>query len=172
MKELEEEKVPQLAQEKEKEKEKDKEEEKQLLVVEEEKPVEPNQDMLNQLIMMGFALEFAKKALIKVKNESVAAALDAIEDIQTKAKEVIIAKETAVSAKKQKILSWICQLCTYINPEGKATCEMCTYPVPQSSIIEEKNEDDILKEKEDAEAKKRIEEDTKYKEEEMKRTKE
>ena len=42
--------------------------------------------MLNQLIMMGFGLEFAKKALIKVKNESVPAALDAIDEMQSKDK--------------------------------------------------------------------------------------
>ena len=38
--------------------------------------------MLEQIVMMGYGPLTTKKALIKVKNESIIAALDAIEDIQ------------------------------------------------------------------------------------------
>lgn len=37
--------------------------------------------MLNTLMMMGFGVEVSKKGLIKVKNESVPAAIDAIEEM-------------------------------------------------------------------------------------------
>ncbi len=47
-----------------------------------DKPVEPNTDFLNQLVNMGFIAEFAKKALIKTKNESLSSAIDAIMEIQ------------------------------------------------------------------------------------------
>jgi hypothetical protein len=33
------------------------------------------------MIMMGFGLEISRKALIKVKNESISAAIDAIEEL-------------------------------------------------------------------------------------------
>lgn len=42
----------------------------------------PNQQMLDELTMMGFSVELIKKALIKVKNASMEAALDAIMEIQ------------------------------------------------------------------------------------------
>lgn len=44
----------------------------------EDKPVEPNLEFLWQLKDMGFPEDLAKQALIKVKNESVAAAVGAL----------------------------------------------------------------------------------------------
>ncbi len=44
--------------------------------------MEPKEDFLLQLTGMGFSLELSKKGLIKVKNESVAAAVEAIMEIQ------------------------------------------------------------------------------------------
>ncbi len=44
-------------------------------------PIEPKEDLLSQLVLMGFPMEISKKALIKVKNESVVAAVDAVMEI-------------------------------------------------------------------------------------------
>jgi uncharacterized UBP type Zn finger protein len=51
----------------------------------EEKPLEPNKEFLWQLKDMGFPEELGKRALIKVKNESVAAAVEAAVTLQAEA---------------------------------------------------------------------------------------
>ena len=55
---------------------------------EEVKPAElvPDQTMVNQMIAMGYGVNIAKKALLAVKNESVPAALDVMEQIMTEEK--------------------------------------------------------------------------------------
>ena len=127
-------------------------------------PTEPNEDFVNQLLMMGFSLIQAKAALIKCKNESVAMAIETIMEMQAteqakKPKEVEMIKKT-------KIQSWVCTICTYINPEAKASCEMCGQPPPLSAFVEVKSEDDIKKEKEELEKKQKEEEDKVRQEEE------
>ncbi len=42
--------------------------------------------MVNQMIAMGYGVNIAKKALLAVKNESVPAALDVMEQIMTEEK--------------------------------------------------------------------------------------
>mmetsp|Transcript_19576 Transcript_19576/g.30141 ORF Transcript_19576/g.30141 Transcript_19576/m.30141 type:complete len:91 (+) Transcript_19576:2528-2800(+) len=44
----------------------------------EEEKVEPNKDFLKQLEDMGFAEDLSKQALIKVKNESITAAVEVV----------------------------------------------------------------------------------------------
>ena len=44
--------------------------------------MKPDIGMLEQIVIMGYGPSIAKKALITVKNESIIAALDAIEQIQ------------------------------------------------------------------------------------------
>ena len=100
--------------------------------------------------MMGFGLETAKKGLIKVKNESVSAAIDAIEEITKLEKD----KEPKLPVKKMKIISWQCPTCTYINAEGKEICEMCTSGVPDQYRIPDNDEEDIKKQKDEEEKKK------------------
>lgn len=61
------------------------------------KPVElvPDQAMIDQMVVMGYALSLVKKALIAVKNESVAAAIDMIDQIITEEKKkklVVVAR--------------------------------------------------------------------------------
>lgn len=46
----------------------------------------PDQSMVDQMVIMGYALSIVKKALIAVKNESVAAAIDMIDQITTEEK--------------------------------------------------------------------------------------
>jgi hypothetical protein len=51
--------------------------------------------MIDQMVAMGYALSLVKKALIVVKNESVAAAIDMIDQImaeEKKKKLVIVAR--------------------------------------------------------------------------------
>ena len=51
--------------------------------------------MIDQMVAMGYALSLVKKALIVVKNESVAAAIDMIDQIMTEEKKkklVIVAR--------------------------------------------------------------------------------
>jgi uncharacterized UBP type Zn finger protein len=79
------------------------------------KPVElvPDQGMIDQMVAMGYALSIVKKALIAVKNESVAAAIDMIDQIMTeekKKKQVIAARE------------WSCPACTYYNKADNESC--------------------------------------------------
>lgn len=61
------------------------------------KPVElvPDQALIDQMVVMGYALSLVKKALIAVKNESVAAAIDMIDQIITEEKKkklVVVAR--------------------------------------------------------------------------------
>jgi uncharacterized UBP type Zn finger protein len=47
-----------------------------------EEVVAPKEEFLTNLLMMGFNIDISTQALIKVKNESVAAAIEAVIEIQ------------------------------------------------------------------------------------------
>ena len=65
--------------------------------------------MLEKILVMGYPPMIAKKALMKVSNESIAAALDAIEQIQA---------EESKKGKTKTSKDWICSTCTYNNVSG------------------------------------------------------
>ena len=67
------------------------------------------------MVQMGYGLSVVKKALIAVKNDSVPAALDALEQIVTEEKK----------KKTEKRSSWNCSVCTFLNRPDIDTCEMC-----------------------------------------------
>jgi hypothetical protein len=73
---------------------------------------------------MGFPVELCKKGLIKVKNESVAAAVDIIMELQ----ESELKKHPKPT--NLTVISYSCTTCTYQNPDGKAVCELCGTPAP------------------------------------------
>ena len=130
------------------------------------KAVEPNKEMLDQLFLMGFPLEFAKKALVQVNNESIPAACEVVLELQEKEGKTAEGKEP----KKKLILSWSCPQCTFINVEGRSTCELCDMAAPQSAYVFEKTEEEKKREAEEAqrkvEAEARLAEEKKQKEEE------
>ena len=68
--------------------------------------------MIEQMIQMGYGLNLVKKALIAVKNESVPAAVDIIENI--------IAEEKKKKAKSRT--AWGCPVCTFLNKADIDTC--------------------------------------------------
>lgn len=109
-----------------------------------------------QLTQMGFTMEQSKKGLIKVSNESVAAAVEAIMELQ--ASEPEKPKPTA-SAKNLTVVSYNCSMCTYLNPDGKAVCEVCGTAAPQTAYIVVKSEEETKKEEEEAARKKKEEEE-------------
>eukprot|EP00347_Sterkiella_histriomuscorum_P017580 403348792 len=131
-----------------------------------EKPVEPSQEILNQMIMMGFGLEASKISLVRTKNESLSAALDIIIEVQKE-----LDKDKKADPILIKIVSYQCEVCTYINPEGNSICEVCGSAAPQTSYVQEKLQEQIEKEKELEEKKKKEQEDLiiKAQEEEQKR---
>ena len=90
---------------------------------------------------MGFPLVPSKAALIKVKNESITAAIEAIVELQ--AQEEVKKPKEAPEAKTTKtvIETWPCGTCTYLNTGGNATCEMCTQAAPTTAYIEVKTEE-------------------------------
>lgn len=67
---------------------------------------------------MGYGINIVKKALLAVKNESVPAAIDMIEQIMAEEKK-----------KKAEVKSnpWSCPACTYFNKGEVDTCEICGY---------------------------------------------
>ena len=73
---------------------------------------------------MGFPVELSKKGLIKVKNESVPAAVDAIMELQE------AQPKPKPAAKNLQIVAYHCSVCTYLNPDGKAYCEVCSAAAP------------------------------------------
>lgn len=72
-----------------------------------------DQGMIDQMVAMGYALSIVKKALIAVKNESVAAAIDMIDQITTEEK-----KKKVVAVARE----WTCPACTFYN---KADADCC-----------------------------------------------
>lgn len=75
----------------------------------------PDPSMIEQMVQMGYGLSVVKKALIAVKNDSVPAALDVLEQI----------KEEDKKKKKAKRSNWNCSVCTFLNRSDIDTCEMC-----------------------------------------------
>jgi hypothetical protein len=136
---------------------------------EEEKEVVPDPDLTNQLIMMGFPAELVKKGLIKVKNESAAAAVDAIMELQEQTKKVEKKPEKKI---KERILAYSCEICTFFNKEEKPICEICGSPAPQSAIVFEKSKEDEDKEKEEEALKLKKEQEEKERQEKEKLEKE
>lgn len=121
----------------------------------------PDQELVEQLIMMGFPAELCKKALIKVKNESLQIAADALMELQEQAIKATQATQATAKLVKavgnQKILSYSCTVCTLINKEGSPMCEACGTLAPASAIMFEKSEEELLKEK--AEEERRVKEE-------------
>jgi uncharacterized Zn finger protein (UPF0148 family) len=98
---------------------------------------------------MGFPTKLSKQALVKVKNESAAAAVEALMDLQaTEAK-----KKPAPAKAIITIGKYSCTLCTFENAAGKAVCEICGEAAPQTAYIIVKSEDELKKEKDEAERK-------------------
>jgi rubrerythrin len=77
----------------------------------------PDQTMIEQMVSMGYGLTVVKKALLAVKNESIPAAIDMIDQILTEEKK----------KKKVEIIrkAWSCPVCTFFNKSENETCEMC-----------------------------------------------
>ena len=61
--------------------------------------------MIEQMQQMGYGIGMIKKALIAVKNESIPAALDVMDQLMTEEKKKI----------KEKKTNWSCTTCTYFN---------------------------------------------------------
>ena len=122
--------------------------------------VEAKDDLLKEMIAMGFNIDLSKQALIKVKNESLAAAIDAVIEIQ-KIQDKEKAKLVDSIPKKAIIQSWECKTCTFINIEGKAVCDMCTVAAPDTAYLIVKSEEEKKKEEEEENKKAREEEEAK-----------
>jgi len=103
------------------------------VVVKQEKPVVPNASFLGTMKMMGFDEEASKQALVKVKNESVEAAVEAIQDIMEE-----LDKEKAANpmpVKEYQYLQWQCLICTFIN-EKTGICQVCGGGAPEEAKLE------------------------------------
>ena len=123
-------------------------------VDEEEKPVEPNLEWLWQLKDMGFPEPLCSKALVKVKNESIAAAVEAVVALQEEEKGK--KTESAEDVKKVTLVEWTCTACTMINKAGGTVCDMCCAKAPEHAFVDAAGE----------QAKKEAEESKKKEEEE------
>jgi len=150
----------------------------------EEKPVEPNLEFLWQLKDMGFPEDLGRKALVKVKNESVAAAVEAVVALQAEQVAEQPKQEPAKeAAKKATVAQWNCDMCTIINQPGGTSCHICLSPAPASAYVDvaaeqQKREEEelrqqqeverVAKEKELEEATKRLEEQARAEEERLK----
>lgn len=145
----------------------------------EDKPVEPNLEFLWQLKDMGFPEDLAKQALIKVKNESVAAAVGAVVALQAEAV-ASPEQEPPKEEKKATVAQWNCEMCTIINQPGGTTCHICFSAAPASAYADEDaekakreeeqklkkaEEERLAKEKELEEERKRREEEARLEEE-------
>jgi hypothetical protein len=102
---------------------------------------------------MGFPEDLSKLALIKVKNESVAAAVEAVVALQAE-KLSSLAKESLKDTKKVTVVDWTCDACTMINTPGGTDCDMCGCKAPESAFVDG-----------EAEKSKRLAEEKKLKEE-------
>ncbi len=78
---------------------------------------------------MGFPIELCKKALIKVLNASVHAAVDAVMELQEKEGKSKPASSDPVGG-ALKVVSYECTMCTFVNDDGKAVCEVCGTAAP------------------------------------------
>lgn len=82
---------------------------------------------------MGFPQELCKKALVKVLNTSVQAAVDALMELQEKeGKSKPTSSDTGATV---QVVSYECSMCTFLNPDGKAVCEVCGTAAPQTAYV-------------------------------------
>jgi hypothetical protein len=117
----------------------------------EETPVEPSLELLWQLKDMGFPEDLARRALVKVKNESVAAAVEAAVALQAEPEEGLklqaaAGQGAAKEGKKATLVEWSCAMCTIINPPGGTTCHICFSPAPAGAYVDERAEKARLEE--------------------------
>jgi hypothetical protein len=105
-----------------------------------EKPVEPNQELLWQLKDMGFLEGLSKQALIKVKNESIAAAVEAVVALQSEQATQMEKNTATVADKKATVVQWNCEACTIINQPGGTHCMMCNFAAPAKAFVDEQAE--------------------------------
>ena len=84
---------------------------------------------------MGFPEDLSKLALIKIKNESVAAAVEAVVALQAE-KLSQNAKESLKETKKVTVVDWNCEACTIINKPGGTDCDMCGCKAPESAFVD------------------------------------
>ena len=98
----------------------------------------PDPDKLEQLVLMGFPQELCKKALIAVKNESIQAVLDCIDQIKQEEDEK---RKTKLTIKKLRLKEgWTCSTCTFYNPcSSSDVCDVCQSTAPITEYIEEED---------------------------------
>ena len=113
----------------------------------------PDPAMIEQMVQMGYGLSLVKKALIAVKNDSVPAALDMVEQIAAEDKK----------KKVEKRSNWNCQVCTFLNRSEVDTCEMCG---EMFDFADEEEKERLRLEKEAEEEEKKKKEEERKKEEE------
>ena len=144
-----------------------------------EKTIEPNLEFLGQLTDMGFPEDLGRRALVKVKNESVAAAVEAVVALQAESV-VKPAQEPPGEAKRTTVAQWNCEMCTIINQPGGASCHICFSAAPASAYVDEgaektrqdeelrlktEAEERLAKEKEQEAERQRLEEQARLEEE-------
>jgi hypothetical protein len=89
-----------------------------------------------QLKDMGFPEDLATRALVKVKNESVAAAVEAVVALQAGTAALPGLTSPKVE-KKVTLTQWICERCTVVNAPGGSTCHVCFGPAPDNAFVDE-----------------------------------
>jgi len=88
---------------------------------------------------MGFPEDLGKLALVKVKNESVAAAVEAVVSLQVEQ----VSQQEKVAPKEEKkvaVVQWVCEMCTVINQPGGTKCHICFGQAPASAYVDEEAE--------------------------------
>ena len=88
---------------------------------------------------MGFPEGLSKQALVKVKNESIAAAVEAIVALQTEQASPG-EKTTPTTGKKPTLVQWNCEACTMINQPGGTECHVCGCAAPTRAFVDEQAE--------------------------------
>ena len=96
--------------------------------------VEPLQDLVNNLYLMGFPINACKHFLIE-NNNNFDKALDSLLE-KSSDTEFMKQFEVAEAEKIQdEIPSWQCNECTFYNESGSLNCKMCLGP-PSSAILD------------------------------------
>ena len=103
---------------------------------------------------MGFPEGLSKEALIKVKNESIAAAVEAVVTLQNEHGSQP-EKNAPMAGKKPTVSQWNCEACTVINQPGGTECQVCGREAPAKAYVDEEAE----KARKEAEEKERQEEE-------------
>jgi hypothetical protein len=85
---------------------------------------------------MGFPEDLGRRALLQVKNESVAAAVEAVVALQAETVAKPEAPAPKEAEKKATLVPWNCEVCTYRHEPGAATCHICFSPAPASAFID------------------------------------